>query len=95
MLIRVDKHLDLPGPVRLAATLLTAGAALVADLALVHPAVNDEGTMVFALILDRDVPISLTERKCPEVQVGSHLAVARVDAPRHVAELREATAGVP
>ena len=67
MLIRVDKHPQLLGAVRLASTLAAAGAAAVAELGppLQVPDLDVDSAM--EMDLDLDAPIPLRERKCPGV----------------------------
>ena len=67
MLIRVDKHPQLLGAVRLASTLATAGAAAVAELrpTLQVPDLDVDSAMEMDLVLD--ALIRLRERKCPGV----------------------------
>ena len=68
MLIRVDKHPELLGAVRLASTLAVAGAAVVVELVPTLLVPNlDERSISAASQMDIDAPISLRERKCPRV----------------------------
>ena len=68
MLIHVDKHLELLGTSRLASTLVVAATAVVANLAPTLPvAALDEGFIDATLEMDLDIPISLSEHKCPRV----------------------------
>ena len=68
MLIRVDKHPELMGALRLASTLAVSVAANVAQ---VVPTVRvldvDEGPMKAALEINLNAPILLRERKCPSM----------------------------
>ena len=65
MLIRVDKHPQLLGAVRLSSTLPAAGAAAVAKP---RPALQVPGPDVDAAMeIDLDDPIPLCERQCPGV----------------------------
>ena len=68
MLIRVDKHLELLGAVRLACTLASPGAAVVVEVVpnLTMPKL-DEGSIDAALDMHLDALILLPGRKCPGV----------------------------
>ena len=67
MLIRVDKHPQLLGAVRLASTLAAAGAAAVAELGPILQVPNLDVDSEMEMDLDLDTPIPLRERKCPRV----------------------------
>ena len=67
MLIRVDKHPQLLGAVRLASTLPAAVAAVVAELDPILQVPNLDVHSAREMDLDLDAPIPLGERKCPGV----------------------------
>ena len=68
MLIRVDRHPELLGAVRLASTSAAACAAVVAELVTTLPVPDlDEGSIDVALEMDLHAPIPLRERTCPGV----------------------------
>ena len=67
MLIRVDKHLQLRGAVRLPSTLAAACAAAVAELGPIFPVPNLDVDYAMEMDPDLDTAIPVRERKSPWV----------------------------
>ena len=96
MMIRVDKHPQLLGAVRLASTLAASSAAAVAELGPILQMPNLDVDDAMEMDPYPDAAIPLRERKCPGVppRQACTLQQLRWMYPVHARQLREATWGV-